>query len=125
MAMTTDEQRPTERRERLAAVLRVEVQLWLAVLFMAMAFGAGVIVHAMAAPQPSSPAIVGSVDGAGVSGGPEIFAPPLSDEQVNAGLPAGHPDIGGGSAPEQPDADGRTDGGKATQDDTVGNGSSP
>lgn len=115
MTTTTEERPRTERREGLASALRVEVQLWLAVLFMAVAFGAGVIVHAMAAPQPAAPAVVGTAGGGEVSG---IFAPPLSDEQVSAGLPAGHPDIGGGSATgseQQPNTDSGKDA-KGAQD---------
>lgn len=126
MTTTTTQDRPrTERRgkgpEGLASALRVEVQLWVAVLFMAIAFGAGVLVHTMAAPQPSSPPVVSTVGDGGATGG--VFAPPLSDDQVSAGLPAGHPDIGGGSEQTDDGNDGKA--GKGAGDETNQEGSSP
>jgi len=98
-----------------------EMQLWVAVLFMAIAFGAGVLVHAMAAPQPSSPPVVSTVGDGGATGG--VFAPPLSDDQVSAGLPAGHPDIAGGSKQTDDGNDGKA--GKGAGDETDKEGSSP
>lgn len=123
MTTTTEDRPRTDRREGFANAIHVEVQLWLAVLFMAVAFGAGVIVHAMAAPQTSAPAVVGTTGGGDVSG---IFAPPLSDDQVSAGLPAGHPDIDGGSGTgsERPQADGGQ-GAKGAENETGVGASSP
>jgi hypothetical protein len=129
MTTTTQDRPRNERRARgpakapegLASALRVEVQLWVAVLFMAIAFGAGVLVHAMAAPQPSSPPVVSTVGDGGATGG--VFAPPLSDDQVSAGLPAGHPDIAGGSEQTDDGNDGKA--GKGAEDEAAQEGSSP
>jgi hypothetical protein len=66
-------------------VLRVRVELWLVVVFMALAFGAGIVVTAMYdEPAP----VVGVQDTTGV------IAPPLTDDQIAGGLPSGHPDLG-------------------------------
>jgi len=81
------------------AVLRARVELWLIVVFMALAFSAGFAVGAMSDPTPASQATVevGTV--------PEFpIAPPLSDEQLQTGLPSGHPDV--------PATDGGTDAGQ-------------
>lgn len=75
------------------AVLRARIELWLVVLFMALAFGAGVLVTALyeePAPQP----VVGVQQP-----GSFPIAPPLTDEQLRQGLPPGHPDIGGATGP--------------------------
>lgn len=70
------------------AALRTRVELWLIVVFMALAFSAGFLVGAMSDPTPASPA-TGQVPTV-----PEFpAAPPLSDEQLQEGLPTGHPDV--------------------------------
>lgn len=90
--MGTATMRQTRGRQGAAGqLLRVPVQLWLAVVLMAMSFGAGVIVKAMAEP-PAAPAI-GTQQPVG-----QILAPPLSDQQINGGLPSGHPDLTGGGS---------------------------
>jgi hypothetical protein len=71
----------------LGEVLRIRVELWLAVLFMALAFGAGMAVRVTTEPPAAAP--VSTTIGAGAS---EV-APPLTDAQIAAGLPAGHPDL--------------------------------
>lgn len=71
----------------LGAVLRLQIELWLVVLFMALAFGAGILVTALY-EEPSTAVVGGDTNG-------QITAPPLSDEQIQGGLPSGHPDIGG------------------------------
>ena len=73
----------------LGAVLRARVDLWLVVALMAMAFGAGVIVKTLAEP-PAAPAISTQ------NGSVGTLAPPLTDQQIQNGLPAGHPDLTGG-----------------------------
>lgn len=80
--------RPTGIRE----VLRVRIELWIAVVFMAAAFGAGMAVNAVSQPEPTP--VTASVDGGSVL----PFAPPLTDEQLQEGLPAGHPDLNGDGA---------------------------
>jgi|GEM_PF-5443015 hypothetical protein len=73
----------------LGAVLRLQIELWLVVLFMALAFGAGILITALY----EEPATTGVVGGQGTAG--QISAPPLTDEDIQGGLPSGHPDIGG------------------------------
>lgn len=73
----------------LRAVLRARIELWLVVLFMALAFGAGVLVTALYEQEPATQPVVGVQQ-------PGSFpvAPPLTDQQIQQGLPPGHPDIG-------------------------------
>jgi len=68
-------------------IARTKVDLWLVVIFMALAFGAGIAVMVMyQEPQP----VVGIQQPAGQF--PQ--APPLTDAEIQAGLPSGHPDLG-------------------------------
>lgn len=80
----------TDRDERqgggFGAVLRLHVELWLVVVFMALAFGAGIVITALY-EEPAEPVV-----GVGQTGG--FVAPPLTDDQINQGLPSGHPDLG-------------------------------
>lgn len=73
----------------LRSVLRARIELWLVVLFMALAFGAGVLVAALYQEEPPTQPVVGVQP-------PGSFpvAPPLTDQQLQQGLPPGHPDIG-------------------------------
>lgn len=77
----------------LRAVLRTRIELWLVVLFMALSFGAGVVVTALSQQEPAVAPVVGVQDQ-----GQFPVAPPLTDEQIQQGLPSGHPDISGGGA---------------------------
>ncbi len=75
----------------LGTALRLKIELWLAVVFMTLAFGAGVLVRGISEP-PREPAV-------GVApAGMVPAAPPLTEDQLQQGLPQGHPDIG---APDQ------------------------
>lgn len=76
----------------LRAVLRARIQLWLVVVFMALSFGAGVLVTALYQAEPATQPVVGVQQP-----GSFPIAPPLTDEQLQQGLPPGHPDIGGGA----------------------------
>ena len=80
--------------------LRTRIELWLAVVFMAIAFAAGFTIRAMSDPPPPQ-APVADLAPAPL---PPIFAPPLSDEQLQQGLPSDHPELPtvgeGGSAEE-------------------------
>lgn len=78
----------TGSRGGLGAVLRLQIELWLVVLFMALAFGAGILITALY-EEPTSP-VVGIQDPTG-----QVVAPPLTDDQIQGGLPSGHPDLGG------------------------------
>jgi len=85
MTMTHTEEAPSGG---FRAVLRARIELWLVVLFMALAFGAGVLVTALYQEEPATQPIVGVQQP-----GSFPIAPPLSDEQLQQGLPPGHPDI--------------------------------
>jgi hypothetical protein len=67
-------------------MLRVRVELWLVVVFMALAFGAGIVVTALY-DEPAAPVV-------GISNTGGQIAPPLTDQQIAGGLPSGHPDLG-------------------------------
>ena len=69
-------------------ILRVHVELWLVVVFMALAFGAGIVVTALYEEPQAEPVV-------GVQTGAFPVAPPLTDDQIAGGLPAGHPALGG------------------------------
>jgi hypothetical protein len=88
-----DSARETGGGRREAGVLeiaRTKVELWLVVIFMALAFGAGIAVMVMyEEPQP--------VAGVQQPVGQFPQAPPLTDEQIQGGLPTGHPDLSGGT----------------------------
>ena len=72
-------------------IAKTKVDLWLVVIFMALAFGAGIAVMVMyQEPQP----VVGIQQPAGQF--PQ--APPLTDAEIQAGLPSGHPNLGGTGA---------------------------
>jgi hypothetical protein len=89
MTMIDSSRDRTARAAGIREVLRVRIELWIAVVFMAAAFGAGMAVNAVSQPEPT-PATA-SVDGGGVL----PFAPPLTDQQLQGGLPPGHPDLNG------------------------------
>jgi hypothetical protein len=80
------------------ALMRTSVSLWIVVVMMAMSFGAGVIVKAIAEPtdQTTVPTTISTDAG-------QIVAPPLTDDQIAGGLPSGHPDL-------EDEADGQGDG---------------
>lgn len=80
-----------ERSSGVKTLLRVPVQLWLVVALMAMSFGAGVLVRTMAEPASSS-------SGPQTQLGGQIVAPPLTDQQIEQGLPSGHPDLSDGAS---------------------------
>ena len=81
---------PDGREGGLVEIARTKVELWLVVIFMALAFGAGIAVMVMyEEPQP----VVGVQQPVGQF--PQ--APPLTDEQIDSGLPTGHPDLDGGT----------------------------
>lgn len=77
------------RRGAAREVLRVPVHLWLVIVLMAMSFGAGVIVRTMAEPVAAQVAPQGLPQ----SGFP--VAPPLTDQEIQQGLPTGHPGLTG------------------------------
>ncbi len=86
-ATTQDDGR---ERAGIGAVLRLPVELWLVVVMMALAFGAGIVVTALYDEPQVQPVI-----GTQLPAGQVTLAPPLTDEQISQGLPSGHPDIAG------------------------------
>lgn len=84
------EERPSlSRSTGLRAALRVRIELWLAVVFVTFAFGAGIVVRGLS--ETSTQPTVGVMP----AGQMQIpAAPPLTDEQIQQGLPAGHPVVG-------------------------------
>lgn len=84
--MATDRTPDEGRGSAFGEMLRVRVELWLVVVFMALAFGAGIVVTALY-DEPAEPVV-------GVSDTGGQIAPPLTDQQIAGGLPSGHPDLG-------------------------------
>ena len=107
---TSDEE---HRGSAFGEMLRVRVELWLVVVFMALAFGAGIVVTALY-EEPAEP-VVGTTDTTGQ------IAPPLTEDQIAGGLPSGHPGLtgatgatgaGSGSGQDDEPAQGNDGGGK-------------
>lgn len=94
------------RRRGVGVALRTRIELWLAVVFMALSFAAGFTIRAMSEP----PTPQGPVAELAPAPLPPIFAPPLTDEQLQQELPAGHPDIPA-AGPGQDGSSAVTDGG--------------
>lgn len=87
MASTPNDER---RGGGLVEILRVNVELWLVIVFMALAFGAGIVVTALYEEPQAEPVV-------GLQGTTGQIAPPLTDDQIAGGLPSGHPDLAGGT----------------------------
>jgi hypothetical protein len=100
--LASDDSR-TARSAGLREVLRTRIELWIAVVSMALAFAAGIAVSEVS-QTPSPAAAVTSTDTTTTF----PFAPALTDQQIEQGLPSGHPEIGA----TQPSASG---GGSATR----------
>ena len=83
------------------AVLRTKVQLWIVVVFMAIAFVTGMVMPLGGQPVPR-PVDVPAADTGRV--GPPPVAGPLTDEQLRAGLPANHPATAAGNGATPADA---------------------
>ncbi len=86
---------PSPRR---GSALRLKVELWLALIFMTASFGAGLFVGNLSGSPQDSQGPVVEAPPAG-----DVPAPPLTDEQLDEGLPPGHPPIGGSA--EVPEAE--------------------
>ncbi len=83
---TTKDERP---EGGFGSVLRVRIELWLVVVFMALAFGAGIVVTALY-DEPAASSVAGIQGSTG-----SLVAPPLTDDQIAGGLPSGHPGLSG------------------------------
>ncbi len=75
--------------------LRTRIELWIAVVFMVLAFAAGLAVGVLAEPNATTPVVGVGQTTTGVPGSSNL-APPLTDEQLQQGLPPGHPGLTGG-----------------------------
>lgn len=74
--------------------LRLKVELWVVVILMGVAFTAGVLARG----SGSKPA----TDLNTTFGQSGVVAPPLDDQQIQGGLPQGHPPIDQGAQPSSP-----------------------
>ncbi len=83
-------------RGGLGVAMRTPIELWIAVIFMALAFVGGVTIGVLA-EQREQPA-VGVAPVSQLPAGQFTAAPPLTEEQIQQGLPPGHPDLSGGPA---------------------------
>lgn len=90
MSSATMKDRGTAR-DGIGTALRTQIQLWLAIVFMALAFGAGLTIGVIV--PHSGPPAVGVVQ---TNQAPSNFgvAPPLTEQQLQQGLPSGHPGVG-------------------------------
>ena len=91
-SIATDERE--EIRGGIGLALRTKIELWLVVVFMSLAFGAGITIGVIA-QRADTPTI--GVDQANTAPANFGIAPPLTDQQLQAGLPSGHPAIGSDS----------------------------
>ncbi len=86
--MTTETPKSSSAGE-IATALRLRVQLWVLIVFMAVGFAGGFLVRGLAHDNSNGTAPSLSDQQSGQ------LAPELTPEQLNAGtLPAGHPDVG-------------------------------
>ena len=99
------------------AGLRTRIELWLAVVFMALAFGAGIAVRAISEPSLATDAVTTTDQ----TTSQITLAPPLTDAQIQQGLPPGHPDLGGGLD----SGSGKSDQGQGSKGSQGGSSSSP
>lgn len=85
---------PTDPRK---APWKTKVQLWVAVALMAVGFAGGFLARGIGS-QPSAPTTgsgqTSTLPGGGAPGGAGELAPPLTEDQLNQGLPPGHPVVG-------------------------------
>lgn len=94
---TTSNTQDEGRRAAFGGALRTRIELWIAMVFMVVAFGAGITIGVLAQPDETPVIGTGSV-GTQVPGDSSILAPPLTDEQLQQGLPSGHPTLATGAS---------------------------
>ena len=90
---TTSNTQDEGRRAAFGGALRTRIELWIAMVFMVVAFGAGITIGVLA-QKDEAPVVGTGTVGAQVPGDSSVLAPPLTDEQLQAGLPSGHPTLG-------------------------------
>ena len=72
-----------------ASVVGARVRLWVVVVLMALSFAGGFVIRGLAQPPPVQQPAMGVEQPF-----PIAPAPPLSDSQIQGGLPPGHPSVG-------------------------------
>ena len=79
----------TKNQQKPPSALTAKVEVWLAGVLMLIAFAVGFVVRGVASDN-STPAPATDQQLTGTTNG-IVPAPPLTDQQLQAGLPAGHP----------------------------------
>lgn len=92
--------------------LRLKVELWLALVFMAVSFGAGLIVGNLGGSSQDAEAPVVEAPSADVL--PE--APPLTEEELEGELPPGHPPLGAQTEAPEPKPEDEQTGGRVDEE---------
>jgi hypothetical protein len=93
MSTTTKEARSDADRSGVGSALRTRIELWIAMVFMVVAVGAGIAIGVLA--QGRAPVVgIAPAGTTQVPGDSSMLAPPLTDEQLQQGLPSGHPTVG-------------------------------
>ena len=88
-SVTTDERRAA--RDGIGTALRTQIRLWLAIVFMALAFGAGLTIGVIA----QHPRVAGRRRDPDEPGPEQLRGRPTAhEEQIQQGLPSGHPVVG-------------------------------
>ena len=121
MSSITKDGRTGNTRAGATAALRTRVELWIVLVFMVLAFGAGLTIGVLAQPEQATTVGVGT----GTTQAPGSFggvAPPLTDEQLQQGIPSGHPSVGDSGATGSTGS-GSGNGGSGSQGSGAGTGS--
>lgn len=87
------------RAEEARFSLRLNVELWLVIVIMAVSFAAGLLVGNLGGTTRDEPAPAVEVTPADVL----PVAPPLTEEELQDELPPGHPPLGGATEAPEPD----------------------
>jgi hypothetical protein len=123
-SIATDEREGA--RGGIGLALRTKIELWLAVVFMALAFGAGITIGVIAQHTDTPTMGVTQVNQAPGNFG---VAPPLTETQIQQGLPTGHPAVdsdqgssGSGSSSQGAGSGSKASGGPPQNGSTSGTG---
>jgi hypothetical protein len=120
MSSITKDGRTGNARAGATAALRTRVELWIVLVFMVLAFGAGLTIGVLAQPEQGTAVGVGT----GTTQAPDNFgglAPPLTDEQLQQGMPSGHPSVGDSGTTGSTGTDTGGKGGDGSQGSGTGN----
>lgn len=72
-----------------------KIEVWLAGVLMILAFAVGFLLHGVTS-EPAAPAVQQPISG--VPAGAIVPAGPLTDSQLQGGMPANHPEVAPGEA---------------------------